>query len=135
MEDKPYALFGPGRWGSNDINLGVGAGYADINNARVLGEVASEKNGSIPEVPYGTHFFNDLVESGILHVALFPDEEDSFFQARLLLNSPNQLSSFLPEDSSWESVVYLIHIPSCHNGMKLQIIQDSRQQKGMGFFC
>lgn len=135
MENKPYALFGPGRWGSKDINLGVRVGYADINNARVLGEVAFKKNGSIPEVPYGTHFFNDLMESGILHVAVFPDEEDSFFQERFLLNSINQLSSFLPEDSSWESVVHLMHIPSCHNGMKLQIVQDSRQQKGIGFFC
>ena len=135
MEDKPYALFGPGRWGSNDINFGVRAGYADINNARVLGEIPFEVDGSIPEVSYGTHFFNDLVESGILHVAVFPDEKGSFLQEGILLNTSNQLGSFLPDDSSWESVVNLIHIPSCHNGMKLQIIQDSRQQKGIGFFC
>ena len=134
MEDKPYALFGPGRWGSNDLNLGVRASYADINNARILGEVPFEVNGSILEVSYGTHFFNDLVESGILHVAVFPDEKGSFLQEGVLLNASNQLGSFLPDDSSWGSVVNLIHIPS-HNGMKLKIIQDSVRQKGIGFFC
>ena len=134
MEDKPYALFGPGRWGSSDINLGIRVSYVDINNARVLGEVPFEANESIPDVSYGTHFFNDLVESGILHVAVFPDEKGSFLQEGILLNASNQLGSFLPNDSLWESVVNLIHIPS-HNGMKLQIIQDSERQKGIGFFC
>ncbi|MCP4672937.1 MAG: hypothetical protein GY857_16715, partial [Desulfobacula sp.] len=120
MEDKPYALFGPGRWGSKDINQGIKAGYADINNARVLGEVPFAINGSISEVLYGTHFFNDLVESGILHVAVSPGEKGSFLQENLLIKASNQLGSFLPDDSLWESVINLIHIPSCHNGMKLQ---------------
>ncbi len=31
LEGRRYALFGPGRWGSNDINLGVRVGYEDIN--------------------------------------------------------------------------------------------------------
>jgi hypothetical protein len=135
MEDKPYALFGPGRWGSKDINQGIKAGYADINNARVLGEVPFAINGSTSEVLYGTHFFNNLVESGILHVAVSPGEKGSFLQENLLIKTSNQLRSFLPDDSLWESVINLIHIPSCHNGMKLQIIQDSQQQKGVGFFC
>ncbi len=134
MGDKPYALFGPGRWGSNDSNLGIKAGYSDINNARVLGEIPFAVNESIPEVSYGTHFFNDLVESGILYVAVSHGEKGSFLQESVLLNASNQLGYFLPDDSSWGSVVNLIHIPS-HNGMKLQIVQDSVQQKGIGFFC
>lgn len=93
MENKRYALFGPGRWGSNDINLGVKAGYEDINHTLVLGEVAFKGDGSTPEVSYGTHFFNDLVESGIIHVAIFPDDEDCFFNEDFFLN-PKWWSSF-----------------------------------------
>ena len=135
MAGKPYALFGPGRWGSCDADFGVGVGYADINNASVIGEVGSGLNDSICEVSYGTHFFTDLLESGIMHVSFAPGEKDCFFQDRVILNSQNHLASFVPDDTSWESVVHLIHIPSCLNGMKLQIVQDSRQQKGIGFFC
>ena len=48
LMDKRYALFGPGRWGSNDINLGVRVGYEDINNTLALGEIAFEADGSTP---------------------------------------------------------------------------------------
>ncbi|MGM0644236.1 MAG: PEP/pyruvate-binding domain-containing protein [Thermodesulfobacteriota bacterium] len=134
MENRRYALFGPGRWGSNDINLGVKAGYEDINNALVLGEVAFKGDGSTPEVSYGTHFFNDLVESGIVHVAIFPDDEDCFFNEDFFLNPDfNRLDSFSPEDAQWSSVVHVIHIPECCDGHKLNVFQDSRSQKGAGF--
>jgi len=36
LDGKRYGLFGPGRWGSNDINLGVRVGYEDINSFRRL---------------------------------------------------------------------------------------------------
>ena len=134
MENKRYALFGPGRWGSNDINLGVKAGYEDINHTLVLGEVAFKGDGSTPEVSYGTHFFNDLVESGIVHVAIFPDDENCFFNEDFFLNpSFNQLDTFCPEDAKWASVVHVIHIPECCENCKLNVFQDSRNQKGAGF--
>ncbi len=59
--EKRYALMGPGRWGSNDINLGVRVTYADINSTNLLVEIAFAKEGYTPEVSYGTHFFQDLV--------------------------------------------------------------------------
>ncbi|MCP4118334.1 MAG: hypothetical protein GY737_23625 [Desulfobacteraceae bacterium] len=131
---KRYALFGPGRWGSNDINLGVKAGYEDINNALLLGEIAYEENGSTPEVSYGTHFFNDLVESGIVHVAIFPDDPESFFREEFLLDAPNRLAESHPDLSHLEPVIHLIHVPSCCDRMGLSVFQDSRNQTGAGFF-
>ncbi len=134
MGDKPYALFGPGRWGSRDINMGVRAGYSDFNNARVIGEIGHPRTGSMPDVSYGTHFFNDLVESGILHVAISPHQENSCFRDNMLQKSSNMLGSILPDDAKWEFAVSLIHIPSNHSGMRLHIIQDSSMQKGIGYF-
>ncbi|NTU60203.1 MAG: pyruvate, phosphate dikinase, partial [Deltaproteobacteria bacterium] len=97
LEGKRYALFGPGRWGSNDINLGVRVGYEDINNTLILAEVAFREGGSTPEVSYGTHFFNDLVEAEIVPVAIHPDRPDALFQERFFLDSPNLLAAKLPE--------------------------------------
>ncbi len=132
LEDKRYALFGPGRWGSNDIELGVRVGYEDINHCLVLGEIAFEKSGSTPEVSYGTHFFNDLVEAQITPIALFPDRSDTLKEA-LLIDAPNQTRTMAPEFDEYENVVHIVHIPSVFPGQYLQIFQDSKDQKGLGF--
>ena len=66
---------GPGRWGSRgDIKLGVRVTYSDINNAAMIIEVARKKGNYVPDVSFGTHFFQDLVESGIRYLPLYPDD-------------------------------------------------------------
>ena len=82
-------MMGPGRWGSNNIELGVNVGYADIDGTAVLVEVAREKAGHTPEVSYGTHFFQDLVESDILYLPVYPDEAAADFNTEFFSRSPN----------------------------------------------
>ncbi len=134
MEGKRYALFGPGRWGSNDINLGVRVGYADINRTLILGEIAFGEEGTTPEVSYGTHFFNDLVEARIVPIAIYPDLPDNLFKEEYLLNSKNLLKELLPDFSEFSNVVHIIHVPSTTNGKLLQVYQDGESQEGIGFF-
>jgi pyruvate,water dikinase len=72
---KRFILMGPGRWGSRgDIKLGVKVTYSDINNTAVLIEIARKKGNYLPEPSFGTHFFQDLVESKIRYLALYPDD-------------------------------------------------------------
>ena len=134
MAGKRYALFGPGRWGSNDISLGVKVGYEDINNTLTLGEIAFEANGSTPEVSYGTHFFNDLVEAEIVPIAIYPDQKGTFIDEEFLLEAENQLPRDLSNHLQYSSVVHLIHVPTSTNGQLLHIYQDGKKQEGMGFF-
>jgi len=134
LSEKRYALMGPGRWGSNDINLGVRVTYSNINKTRVLVEIAFAKNGSTPEVSYGTHFFQDLVEADIAIVPLYPDDPGSVFNEEFLLNSPNLLRKILPEERELEEVVRVIHVPSVVSGQYLQVYLSSQQQKGIGLF-
>jgi hypothetical protein len=124
---------GPGRWGSNDINLGVKVTYASINKAKLLMEVAFAKEGYRPEVSYGTHFFQDLVEADIVIVPLFPDDPGVIFNEPFLLNSENILGQVTPEVKRWEQVVRVIHVPSVGNGEFLQVYLDGNAQKGVGF--
>jgi hypothetical protein len=135
LHDKRYALFGPGRWGSNDINLGVKVGYQDINRTLILGEIAFEKAGYTPEVSYGTHFFNDLVEAQITPVAIFPDYTDAVFKEDFFVKTPNQLASMAPDFTSFESAVHVIHVPASSDGRFLQVYQNNQEQKGIGFFA
>ena len=133
FHDKRFALFGPGRWGSNDINLGVKVGYEDINHTLVLGEIAFEKEGYTPEVSYGTHFFNDLVEAHIAPIAIFPDNPETTFKEDFFIGTSNQLSLKVPKFTSYESVVHVINVPDSSGGQLLQIYQDNQKQNGVGF--
>ena len=133
LEDKRFALFGPGRWGSNDINLGVRVGYEDINHTLILGEVAFAREDYTPEVSFGTHFFNDLVEAQIAPVAIFPDQTDTIFNEEFFMESPNQLSSLSAEFEPYQTVVHVVHVPSSGDGRFLQVFQNNEVQKGIGF--
>jgi len=71
-EGEPYLLIGPGRWGSTNPAMGVPVGYEVVTGAVAVVEVAA---GSMaPEVSYGTHFFGDLLSSGIHYLAVVPPE-------------------------------------------------------------
>ena len=87
---------GPGRWGSNDINLGVRVSYSDINNTRLLVEIAFARDGYTPEVSYGTHFFQDLVEADIAIMPLYPDTKGSSLNEDFLLGSRNAIADVDP---------------------------------------
>jgi hypothetical protein len=133
LAEKRYALLGPGRWGSNDINLGVKVTYANINKARLLVEVAFAKEGYKPEVSYGTHFFQDLVEADIVIVPLFPDDPGMILNEEFLLRSENILARVAPEVKDCEQTVRVIHVPSVCGGNYLHLYLDVDSQRGVGF--
>ena len=53
--------------------LGVSVTYSDINNTAVLMEIAARRGNSVPDLSFGTHFFQDLVEGDIRYIPLYPD--------------------------------------------------------------
>jgi hypothetical protein len=134
LGEKRFTLMGPGRWGSNDINLGVRVTYSNINKTKLLVEVAFAKEGYTPEVSYGTHFFQDLVEADIVVAPLFPDDPEAFLNEAFLLNAENKLSAIAPEVRDCEDVVKVIHVPLCCQGRFLQVYLDQGSQRGIGFF-
>jgi hypothetical protein len=134
LDGKKFALMGPGRWGSNDINLGVKVTYSNINNAKLLMEIAFAKEGYKPEVSYGTHFFQDLVEADIVIVPLFPDDPQAVLNEPFLLNSPNLLTEIAPDAEACREVVRVIHVPSVCGGQYLHVYLDMNTPKGLGFF-
>ncbi len=132
--DKRYALMGPGRWGSNDINLGVRVTYSNINQTKLLVEIAFSKEGYTPEVSFGTHFFQDLVEADILVVPVFPDDPAAFFNEEFVLNCENLLCTITPDLREYERVVRVIHLPSVRSGEYLHVYMDATNHRGLGFF-
>ena len=82
---RSFILMGPGRWGSRgDIKLGVQVTYSGINNSSMLIEIAQKKSKHQPELSFGTHFFQDLVEENIKYLPLYPEDEDVVFYENFL---------------------------------------------------
>ena len=100
-------LIGPGRWGTSTPTLGVPVSFADINHMKVIGEVAFEEGGLMPELSFGSHFFQDLVESDIFYAALFPHSYDCSYRNDILDNFPNCFTDAVPEMQELKDVVKL----------------------------
>lgn len=129
-----YALLGPGRWGSNDINLGVRVTYSSINKTKLLVEIAFAKEGYTPEVSYGTHFFQDLVEADILVVSLFPDDPTAVFDEPFLRNAENLLEHIAPQMKDCAGVVRVINVPATRDGDYLHVYTDGTSHQGVALF-
>jgi hypothetical protein len=110
LKGRRYMLIGPGRWGSSNLNLGVKVNYGEINNATVLAEVGSTRQGYTPEVSYGTHFFQDLVEADIVPLALFPDEEGSYLDEQFLATAPDALRSVVETEEIAPAVAACVRV-------------------------
>ena len=131
LEGHPFILIGPGRWGSSDSMQGVPVTYADIFNTRALVEVASNQSGFAVEPSYGTHFFQDLVESQIYPLAVYPDESGDHLTWDFIKRSQNQLASLIPESSKASRCIKVIHIPTERPGCQMDLVMDG--QNGVGY--
>jgi hypothetical protein len=133
LENERFILMGPGRWGSSNIDLGVKITYADIYNTRVLVEVAMGKDGGAPEVSYGTHFFQDLVEAGIYPLPLYPGDPDVVFNRAFLDGAPNVLADLLPGDARHAEYVKVIDVRAAAGGRFLEIVMNGEQEQALAY--
>ncbi len=133
LAGRRFILIGPGRWGSNDIRLGVPVTYADISKAKMLIEVARERDGYVPEVSFGTHFFQDLVEANIAYLPLYPDDRRNRFNETFLKDSPNALAELLPKDTDYARVVHVIDVAAVSGGRRLRVVMDGKTDKALAY--
>jgi pyruvate, water dikinase len=126
LRKRSFVLMGPGRWGSRgDIKLGVAVTYADINNTAMLIEIARRRGEYVPDLSFGTHFFQDLVEAGIRYLPLYPDDPGVVFREDFLLAAPNRLAELLPDHAALEHCVRVIDVPAVAHGRVLRIYQNA----------
>ena len=133
LAKKSFVLMGPGRWGSANIDLGVKVTYADIYNTAMLIEIGLADGGSAPEVSYGTHFFQDLVEAGIYPLALYPGQGTTQFNWPFFRGSPNVLCDLLPDCALYAEQVRVIDVPAVAEGRLLEVIMDGESSQAVGY--
>jgi hypothetical protein len=133
---KKFILMGPGRWGSRgDIRLGVPVTYSDISHTTMLVEVARQRGSYLPDVSFGTHFFNDLVESGIAYLPVYPDDARVVWNEEFLNGSANSLAEVAPKFADMEHVVQVLHIPALTGGRLLHIVMDAEADRALAFLA
>lgn len=125
LPKRQFILMGPGRWGSRgDIRLGVSVSYSDINNTAMLIEIAQKHKEYVPELSFGTHFFQDLVEASIRYLPLYPGSWGTFLNESILEKSPNWLPELLPEFAHLAETVRVIDLPGMAPGMMLKVLMN-----------
>ncbi len=131
-----FILMGPGRWGSRgDIRLGVPVTYADISRTAVLVEIARKKGSYLPDVSFGTHFFNDLVESGIHYLPLYPDDSGVVWNDDFLTGSANCLAEVVPDFADMADVVRVIRVADAAGGKLLQLVMDAEADRALAYLA
>jgi len=136
LPKRKFILMGPGRWGSRgDIKLGVSVTYSDINNTAALIEIARRKGNYIPDLSFGTHFFQDLVEADIRYLPLYPDEADTIFNEKFLTKSKNIFPEIVPQFSYLSNTIMLIDVPRETNGKILKILLNADLGEGIGLLA
>jgi hypothetical protein len=128
-KNMPTLLMGPGRWGTTTPSLGIPVGFSEINNVSILAEVAFPAGGLMPELSFGSHFFQDLVETEIFYLALFPEDSHCTFNPGFLDNYANQLEDLEPSAARFRDIVKVVFLDEG----ELQLMSDVLAQQVVCF--
>ena len=104
LRDQGAVLLGPGRWGTTTPSLGVPVKFAEISHYVCMCELAYASHGLRPELSYGSHFFQDLVEAGIHYAAVYPEERTCVFDEPKFDSFPDRYRE-LTGDEGLEGVI------------------------------
>jgi pyruvate, water dikinase len=124
-------LVGPGRWATTTPSLGVPVSFAEISRMSILCEIAEMREGLVPDVSLGTHFFNDLVEMDMLYFVIYPQRYDNALNRSFFKSSLNRLIDLIPEATDLQSVVKVFDRPTDAKERTLCLYADVLKQNAI----
>lgn len=135
LAEKSFICVGPGRWGTENIDLGVYVGYSDICNAGALVELAGKGVGAAPEPSLGTHFFQDLMEAQIYPVAVPIDHKETIFNHNFFHKTPNKLQGLVDVSDEIAGCMRLIDVAAYRPGHHAEVIMDGEKGEAVAFIA
>ena len=96
-QGKSLLLTAPGRIGTSSPELGVPVKFADISGFAGICEVSDSRAGYMPELSYGSHMFQDLVEAGIFYAAVWMDRRTRSYHPELTEKCENVFPAICPD--------------------------------------
>lgn len=94
---KHILLMAPGRIGTSSPELGVPVAFGDISNFSAICEISDSRAGYMPELSYGSHMFQDLVEAEILYGAIWNNSKTISYCPDFFQNYPDLFLEICPE--------------------------------------
>lgn len=117
--NKHMMLIVPGRVGTTSPELGVPTSFADISAFEIICETEETKAGYNPELSYGSHIFQDLVEAEILYTAVFNNAKTIHFHPEKLQGCPDVISDF----EGAENLSDIVHVYDV-SGINCKVYND-----------
>ncbi|MGN0393826.1 MAG: PEP/pyruvate-binding domain-containing protein [Coprococcus sp.] len=108
--NKHLMLIVPGRIGTSSPELGVPTAFSDISGFDAICEVSDSRAGYMPELSYGSHIFQDLVESNILYTAVFENENTLVFEPEKITQLENLLIKYCPESAELKDIIGIYQV-------------------------
>src|SRR4029077_18839010 len=84
---------------------------------------------------FGTHFFQDLVESSIRYLPLYPDDPGIVFNEELFLTAPNLLPDLLPDFARLAPVLRVLDIAHLSGGKVLRVLMNGETDEAVGYLA
>jgi pyruvate, water dikinase len=132
--EKTIMLMGPGRWGTSMPALGIPVHFADINTVTILCEMVEMNDTMIPDVSLGTHFFNDIVEAGIIYLAIFPQVTENYLNREFFLTEPNRLTEIAPAEARFADLVRVIDADNRNSKQHIILYANTIEQQAVCYF-
>ena len=128
---KNAILMVPGRIGTSSPELGIPVVFADISHFNAILEESYSEVGYMPELSFGSHMFQDLVEAEIYYGAIFENEKRLEFNKEMLYEHPNILKRINPNLSDEEySMVQVVEFGED----KAELYHDMNKDETMCIF-
>ena len=122
---KHMMLMVPGRIGTSSPELGVPTTFSDISEFEVICEVSESGAGYQPELSYGSHIFQDLVEAQILYTAVFENAHTKHYHPERLTELPNLLAEYFPEYGSLSDIIRICDV----GGRNCRVFNDLNRER------
>ena len=87
----------------------------------------------VPDLSFGTHFFQDLLESSIYPLAIYLDDEDVSFNREFFYKAENCLLEYLPDAENLVDVVRLVRVNDYLPGHHIHLIMDGEAGRAVAF--
>ncbi len=109
-QGKRMLLLTPGRICTSSAELGVPSAFADISEFDMIAEISETRAGYVPELSYGSHIFQDLVEAEILYTAVFETQTTLHFAPSLLQPFAASLSGYAKDTGGLEGLETILQV-------------------------
>lgn len=126
-ENRKMLLLVPGRIGTSSPELGVPVTYANISQFCAICEVAYSEAGYHPELSYGSHMFQDLVEADVYYGALNDNSKTRIYQPEMLKNYRNLFCEIWPQESELADIIKVYDVSDA----QAQLLLDMKEGRAV----